>query len=123
MEIKKETFTKEQKREIAYQIKPICFETVKTEFDELKNLAQNPACLENISERCRLGNNVVDYFSFAERLETKGKYNVNYFGFIRNIELFEEKKFIQTMIHYYNTEKNKKGTKNKYIVWKEIYFG
>ena len=31
-----------------------------------------------IHARSKIGNNVVDYFTFLQRLETKGKYNINY---------------------------------------------
>jgi hypothetical protein len=37
------------------------------------------------------------------------------------MDFFEKKKFIQNMLEYYKTIKNKSGKKNKYIVWKETY--
>ena len=36
----------------------------------------------NSSPRSLVGNNVVDYFTFTQRLETKGKYNINFYEFI-----------------------------------------
>jgi hypothetical protein len=74
-----------------------------------------------ISERSKIGNNVVDYFTFLQRLETKGKYDVNYFEFLVNLETFREKKFIQTMLKYYEDVKNKNKTKHDYKVYKEVY--
>jgi 16S rRNA G966 N2-methylase RsmD len=74
-----------------------------------------------ISERSKIGNDVVDYFTFVQRLETKGKYNVNYFEFLVNLEIFREKKFIQTMLKYYEDVKNKNKTKHEYKVLKEVY--
>jgi 16S rRNA G966 N2-methylase RsmD len=74
-----------------------------------------------MSSRCRVGNNIVDYFTFTQRLETRGKYNMNYYEFIERIEEFKEKKFIQNMINYYKIVKNKNNTKNEYIVYKEVY--
>jgi hypothetical protein len=74
-----------------------------------------------MSSRSRIGNNVVDYFTFLQRLETKGKYDINFFEFIQNIEDFKKKKFIQTMLTYYKDVKNKNNTKNEYIVLKEVY--
>ena len=32
--------------------------------------------IQNISERSKVGNNIVDYFTFRYRLETKGKYDL-----------------------------------------------
>lgn len=113
-----ENFNPQEKREIAYKIKPITCNIVDEEYNKLKIIGVNA---ENQSPRSRIGNNVVDYFSFLERLHTRGKYNCNYFEFIHNIDYFNEKKFIQNMLEYYKTVKNKSGKKNKYIVWKETY--
>ena len=57
------------------------------DFNRLKLLSDNfvkdPF---NISPRCRIGNNIVDFFTFTERLNTKGKYDINFFEFIANID-------------------------------------
>jgi hypothetical protein len=113
-----EFFTPSEKAVIAKEIKNISIEDVAAEFNNLKQIGSNA---ENISNRCRIGNNVVDYFTFRERLETRGKYNISYFEFIANIEEFKKKKFISNMLDYYTNVKNKNNTKNKYIVWKETY--
>ena len=113
-----ETFTNEEKIQIAQQIKNISLNIIEKEYKELINIGEN-AC--NMSERCLIGNNIVDYFTFVQRLETKGKYHVNYFDFLNNIEKFKEKHFIQNMLEYYEKVKNKKNKKNKYVVLKEVY--
>jgi len=113
-----EFFTSSEKASIAKEIKNISIEDVATDFNNLKEIGSDA---ENVSNRCRIGNNVVDYFTFNERLETRGKYNINYFEFIANIEEFKKKKFISNMLDYYANVKNKNNTKNKYIVWKETY--
>jgi len=118
MNIIKETYTEYEKIIIASKIKDISKERIKEEYRELKTIGANA---DKKSERCRVGNNIVDHFSFVKRLETKGKYDVNYFEFITNIEDFEKKKFIKNMLNYYEREKNKKNTKNRFIVLKEIY--
>jgi len=118
MNIIKENYTEEDKICIATKIKNISKERIKEEYQELKTIGINA---NQKSERCRVGNNIVDYFSFVKRLETKGKYNINYFDFIINIEEFEKKKFIKNMLNYYEREKNKKNTKNRFIVLKEVY--
>jgi 16S rRNA G966 N2-methylase RsmD len=76
---------------------------------------------ETISERSKIGNDIVDYFTFLQRLETKGKYDINYFEFLVNLDTFREKKFIQTMLKYYEDVKNKNKTKHEYKVLKEVY--
>ena len=110
-----ETFTEEEKEEISKKIKNIELDTIEKEFKELQKIGQTAHLT---SERCRTGNNIVDYFTFTQRLHTRGKYNIHYFEFIQNIEYFKEKKFIQNMLKYYETNKKKK---NKYIVFKEVY--
>jgi hypothetical protein len=78
------------------------------DFNKLKEIA---SVAENISSRCRIGNNIVDYFTYAERLNTKGKYDTNYYEFIERIEEFKKKLFILNMLKYYNEVKNKNKTK------------
>jgi tRNA1(Val) A37 N6-methylase TrmN6 len=106
------------KEYIAKQIKPITLEEVNKEMDQLIKIGNNA---NSMSPRSRVGNNIVDYFTFVQRLETKGKYDINFFEFLQNIEEFKKKKFIQTMLVYYRDIKNKNGKKNKYIVLKEVY--
>ena len=110
--------TDELKTEIANKIKDI---TVADLEEDMEKLIQIGKDAYTMSSRSRIGNNVVDYFTFLQRLETKGKYDISFFGFIQNIEEFKQKKFIQTMLTYYKDVKNKNNTKNEYIVLKEVY--
>lgn len=113
-----ESFTKSEKTEIAKKIKNIQMTDVEKEMDKLIKIGKDA---HMISSRSKIGNNVVDYFTFIERLETKGKYDVNYFEFLANLDTFREKKFIQTMLKYYEDVKNKNNTKHEYKVLKEVY--
>ena len=106
------------KQEIANAIKPITLDEVNKEFNELVKIGKNAHA---IGPRSRIGNNVVDYFTFVQRLETKGKYDASFFDFLQNIDEFKKKKFIQNMLTYYKEVKNKNGTKNDYVVYKEVY--
>jgi len=107
-----------EKSFVADKIKNISFETVEREMNELIKIGKDA---DTIGPRSRIGNNIVDYYTFVQRLETKGKYGINFFEFIKNIEEFKKKKFIQTMLTYYKDVKNKNNTKNEYIVYKEVY--
>lgn len=111
-------FTINEKTYIASKIKNISINDVEREMDELIKIGNNS---HTMSPRCRIGNNVVDYFTFQQRLETKGKYNSSFYDFIKNIDEFKKKKFIQNMLIYYSTVKNKNNTKNEYVVLKEVY--
>ena len=121
--------TQENKKMIANKIKPIGEIDAETDFEALKNIVDNALLSENydsesgsgIEFKERVGNNIVDFFTFQERLETRGKYNVTFFDFVKNIEEFKKKKFIQNMFTYYSTVKNARGLKNEYIVLKEVY--
>ena len=115
-ELVSETFSPQEKINIAKQIKNISFEEMNKEMDRLMQVDGSV-----LSSRSLLGNNVVDYFTFPQRLETKGKYNVNYFEFLANLDTFRQKKFIQTMLKYYAEVKNKNNTKSEYKVYKEVY--
>jgi hypothetical protein len=106
------------KQEIANAIKPITLDEVNKEFNELVKIGKNA---HTIGPRSRTGNNVVDYFTFVQRLETKGKYDASFFDFLQNIDEFKKKRFIQNMLTYYKEVKNKNGTKNDYVVYKEVY--
>ena len=114
----KENYTNDQKVEISKQIKNISLEEIDQEMKKLIDVGINAFAM---SSRSRIGNNIVDYFTFSQRLSTKGKYNINFYEFIINIDEFKKKKFIQTMLHYYDTVKNKTKKKNYYTVLKEVY--
>jgi len=114
----KETFTELEKQTISNQIKNILLEDVEREMNQLIQIGKSA---HTVSARSRVGNNIVDYFTFSQRLSTRGKYNINFYEFIVNLDEFKKKKFIQTMLNYYSNVKNKKNTKNEYIVLKEVY--
>ena len=111
-----EKYTDLEKSEISEKIKPISLEDAKQEYQLLKNIGVNAA---NESPRCRIGNDVVDFFTFQERLNTQGKYGLSYYDFLANMKsedpenLLKQKKFIQTMLKYYQDVKNKNKTKNE----------
>jgi 16S rRNA G966 N2-methylase RsmD len=119
-----ETYTELEKREIAQRIKPITLEEVQEEYNKLKQIGLR-ANLE--SGRSRVGNNWVDFFTFQERLNTRGKYGISFYDFLANMKStdkenpLQQKKFIQNMLKYYRDVKNKNQTKNEYKVYKEVY--
>ena len=107
-----------KKLEISRKIKDITESIAIQDFADLQQIGENAS---NMSPRCRKGNDVVDYFTFCQRLETKGKYNASFFDFLENIEEYKKKKFIKNMLQYYEEVKNKNKTKNEFIVYKEVY--
>jgi tRNA1(Val) A37 N6-methylase TrmN6 len=118
LETKSIFLTNEEKQVIASHIKNISLSDVD---DEMNKLIQIGKGAKDIGPRSRIGNDIVDYFTFVQRLETKGKYDISFFEFVERIEEFKKKKFIQTMLTYYETVKNKNKTKHHYKVLKEVY--
>ena len=116
-------FSNERKEYISKQIKNISLQEIQKEYNKLIKYRDytNSGFISNFSPYSRIGNKIVDHFTFTQRLETKGKYNCNYFDFIQNLETFKQKKFIQNMITYYKDVKNKNNKKNEFTVYKEIY--
>lgn len=113
-----EKYSNEEKEMMSKLIKNINITTVDTEMNKLINIGKDA---HTMSPRCRIGNNIVDYFTFTQRLHTRGKYNVNFFEFVTNIETFKQKDFIKNMLTYYENVKNKNKTKHEIVVFKEVY--
>ena len=120
----------ENKKFIANKIKCIHENDIELDFEALKNVVNAALLSTNTNDnnvkggiefKERVGNNIVDFFTFKERLETRGKYNIHFYDFVKNVEEFKKKKFIQNMFTYYSTVKNARGLKNEYIVMKEVY--
>jgi len=107
-----------EKIEISRKIKNITESIAIQDFIDLQQIGQTAA---SMSPRCRKGNDSVDYFTYCQRLDTKGKYNASFFDFLENIEEYKKKKFIKNMLQYYEEVKNKNKTKNEFIVYKEVY--
>lgn len=125
-----EEYQDEDKKYIAKKIKTITETELELDFKRLQAVVNakknnNSKCgdgkCEGLQFKERCGNNIVDFFTFQERLETRGKYDINFYDFVKNIEDFKKKKFIQNMFTYYATVKNARGLKNEYIVMKEVY--
>ena len=116
-----ENYTDLEKETISKSIKNISLETVDREMNKLIQIAPNIESFINLTPRSLVGNNIVDYFTFTQRLKTKGKYDINFYEFIVNLDEFKKKKFIQNMLTYYRDVKNKKKTKSEYTVLKEVY--
>lgn len=113
--LKQNKMSKEEKCYVGKQIKDI------NEWDAIKDFKKLQEAREKahtFSPRSRVGNDSVDFFTLHHRLETKGKYNMNFFDFLENLEVFKKKNFVSKMWQYYETVKIKK---NIFLACKEIY--
>ena len=68
------------KQGIANQIKSISIDDVEKEMNKLIEIGKNS---HTIGPRSRIGNNIIDYYTFVHRLETRGKYNISFLIFLR----------------------------------------
>jgi hypothetical protein len=116
--VKKTPLSDVSKVMISRQIKPLTLTDAKNDFNELKLVGSS---VEKLSPRCQIGNSTVDFFTFTERLNTKGKYDTSFYEFVVDLDVFKKKQFIANMLSYYETDKNKNKTKNYYVVLKEVY--
>ena len=116
-----DNYTDLEKETISKSIKNISLEIVDREMNKLIKIGTNIESFINLTPRSLVGNNIVDYFTFTQRLKTKGKYDINFYEFIVNLDEFKKKKFIQNMLIYYRDVKNKNNTKSEYTVLKEVY--
>ena len=88
------------KRNIAIEIKNIDIETVFTEWWELKKLSVKPQELECLNGRSKIGCDLIDYYFFLNRLETVGNKGINFYDFIKNIDYYKTKNYIQNLLNY-----------------------
>ena len=102
---------------IAKQLKPFTEKDIREDWRQLKILANN---LKTVKPRARTGNKIVDYFTFEQRLATRGKYNINFYEFVERIDEFKKKHFIKTMIEF-KKKKNKRVKKTEIVVLKEVF--
>lgn len=117
--LKKNTFTEEFKYDIVKKIKPLERKTIEDEWLKISNMYNNNIEFKN---NARIGLKIIDYFTFKERLETIGKYNINFYDFVYNIEEFEKKKFIQNMLIFKRKKyENSSKYSNEINIYKEVY--
>lgn len=83
---------------ISSEIKSLSLEKIMKEWLVLKSISQEE--LLKLNGRNKMGCDLVDYYFFTERLLTIGKKGIHFFEFIRNIEYYKTKKYIQTLFSF-----------------------
>ena len=91
--------------EISKQIKSINEIDIIREFDRLKSNT-------NLKPNTNIGNKIVDYFTFEERLNTIGKQKINFYTFVKDFPIHFEKTYIKKLIEWF--EKNNRFKDNLY---------
>lgn len=98
-------------------LKEISFDSIIKEWNTIKIMSLEE--LNNISEKSKLGCNIVDYYFFEERLKTKGNKGINFYEFLQDIDIYKSKRYIQTLLSY--CDKNNRYTDNIYKRYYYIY--
>jgi|TARA_B110000093_G_C12970337_1_gene412025 hypothetical protein len=90
------------KVQIADEIKKVSIDKVKKEWVKIQSM--NIHELSDLNGRNRLGCDLLDYYFFKNRLDTIGNKGIHFFDFLRDIEKYKAKKYIQTLLTF--CEKN-----------------
>jgi hypothetical protein len=104
-------------QEIARTIKPITEKQAINDLLKLKNVN-----IETINHKSRLGQKFVDYFTFCERLNTKGKRGISFFDFVDNVELYIDKPYYRKFLDWLDINRADKPSVCKYYELYRIYF-
>lgn len=105
-------------KDVAKRIKRITEWDVIEDYHKLSGL--NPT---NIPRLSRCGLKVVDYFTFHERLHTKGKKGISFIEFLNQFNRYKEKPYIHNQLEYYREIRPYETPEwKKYNIFK-MYFG
>ncbi len=103
--------------EIARTIKPLTEEQAINDLLKLKNID-----ITTISSKSRVGQIFIDYFTFCERLNTKGKRGISFFDFVYNIELYIDKPYYIKFLKWLDDNRVGKPNICKYYELYRLYF-
>jgi hypothetical protein len=68
-----------------------------------------------------IGSKTVDFFTFGERLKTKGSHGISFIDFLENIDKYNQKDYYIKFLEK-NSRKNKSLLYNRYALFR-VYFG
>ena len=87
-----------KKDEICNQIKNVSYNKVLTEWTKMMDLVESQK--KELNGRSKIGCDFLDYYFFANRLETIGNKGINFYDFLEKIEYYKTKKYIQTLLTF-----------------------
>jgi len=117
-DLKNPKYSLKEKENIVQQINPITIEQAEKSFRDLQHLKCKGAIAASAS--IQTGNDVVDKFTFMERLNTKGHVGIDFYTFWYNRKYFSKIGYIQNMLEYYRSRDISEIRKWKYIF--NLYF-
>lgn len=109
------------KKEIAKELKDIQKEEIVEEYKKLREIGETQKKI--LISNSPLGNTIVDFFTFQERLHTAGTHDMNFYQFLDQLPELKDKPYVKNMVAYYRREQ---PTVSPMKVWYRIfslYFG
>jgi len=103
------------------ELLPITLDDARDDFKKIDNLTCQT--LKKIPPKSKIGNNAVDFFTYQERLNTKGNKHISFFDLYTNKNFYMEKTYVKNILAYL---KKNSPNKSDLQVWRSImglYFG
>lgn len=113
----KNNYTLKQKRNIAKKILDIREKDIETDFINLKEIG-----CEKKKALSQIGNDIVNYFTFVERLNTIGNKKLNFYDVWRNKNALAKKKYINNIVSFYKNRKTKYPEPKVWYRISNLYF-
>lgn len=103
------------------ELLPITLEDAKEDFKKLDDLTCQT--LKKMPPKSKVGNDAVDFFTYQERLNTKGNKHISFFDLYTNKNFYMEKTYVKNILAYL---KKNSPNKSDLQIWRSImglYFG
>jgi hypothetical protein len=110
--------TSTEKSNICKILNPITDDKLVKDYIDLRKMACKGVI--KVSAYSRLGNSIVDRFTFKERLHTKGNKDIDFYTFWKNRNYYRTVPYIKNMLQFYDTRNIEEIRKFKYIF--NLYF-
>lgn len=113
----KNTYTRKEKKKIANKVLHLTEKEVLIDFKKLQEIG----CLKH-KLLSNVGNNVVNKYTFVERLNTVTLKNVNFYDIWKNKPILRKKPFIQKLLKHYENRKTKYSEPKMWFRISNLYY-
>lgn len=112
------------KKQIIKELKSIELNDIIEDFQKLRDIGKKPK-INTQDLNSKVGVDIVDYFTFEERLHTIGNHHIHFFQFLEELSEWKKKPYVQNMVRFYQNDPQKRNTppiKMWYRIF-SLYFG
>jgi hypothetical protein len=114
---KKNNYTRKQKQKISNKIYELTEENVLDDFNKLREIG----CKMH-KELSMVGNKVVNKYTLIERLNVKGKQNINFYDLYYNKNYFKNKPFVKKMVEFYKKHRENYSEAKVFFRISNLYY-